>query len=416
MLMFASFDNRWLIAVASGSGLVVAFGCVITFAFAVFLKPISEELGIDRSLLASGVLVANVVCGIATPFAGALADRWGSRSVLLIGTTLFAFTMASFSLLQSSLFSVFTLFALAGLFGAAQNTVPYAKVICRWFDRERGMALGIATAGVGVGVAIVPAAAGFLIVTGGWRVAYVGLAVMIMLFAFIPTLALIREPAPGELPGGDRRAGNELPGMTASDALMGEWRFWAIGVGYFLTAVATNGTLSNMVALLTDRGSPAESAVATLSGAGLAMIAGRLLSGWCLDRFHASRVAVWFQIIPAFGIALLAKGGTGLAAPIGSVLCGLGLGAHVGLLAFLASRYFGMRAYGKIYGTMFGLFLAGGGVGPLLGNLSHDLWHSYVPALLTFASALIASSILLAPLGPYRFLPQEMARSRKADE
>src|SRR3977135_2345931 len=98
--MFASFQNRWWIAVASCSGLVVTSGTVIIFAFAVFLKPVTEELGISRSLLASGVLVANLMSGFATSFIGALGDRWGGRNVLLPGITLFALTMASFSSLQ----------------------------------------------------------------------------------------------------------------------------------------------------------------------------------------------------------------------------------------------------------------------------------------------------------------------------
>jgi MFS family permease len=410
--MFASFQNRWWIVVASCSGLVVASGTITLFAFSVFLKPVTEELGISRSLLAFGLLVGNLVCGLATPFVGALADRWGSRSVLLPGIALFAFTMAAFSLLQPSQASIMTLFALAGTFGAAQNTVPYAKVISKWFDRERGIALGMAMAGVGLGVAIVPAVASFLINAEGWRMAYVGIGAMIMLFAFMPVLMFVREPAPDELSRMERSAGGALPGLTATAALTGEWRFWAISAGYFFSVMSTNGTLANVVALLTDRGSSAEQAVATLSSAGLAMIVGRLLCGWCLDRLHGPHVAVCFQIVPALGLVLLAYGGTGLVALIGSILCGLGLGAHAGLLAFFASRYFGLRAYGKIYGTMFGLFLFGSGIGPFLGNLSYDLWRSYSPALVACAGILIAVSMLFARLGPYRFVSQPSVCSR----
>jgi MFS family permease len=192
--------------------------------------------------------------------------------------------------------------------------------------------------------------------------------------------------------------------------MTGEWRFWAITAGYFLSVIATNGTLANVVAILTDRGVPSGRAVATLSAAGLAMVVGRLSCGWCLDRFSGPYVAVCFQIIPALGLTLLAYGGTSTSALAGAALCGLGLGAHVGLLAFFASRYFGLRAYGKIYGTMFGLFLIGNGLGPLLGNLSHDVWQSYDPALWAFAIALVAVAVLFAPLGPYRYLPQKSGR------
>jgi MFS family permease len=100
-------------------------------------------------------------------------------------------------------------------------------------------------------------------------------------------------------------------------------------------------------------------------------------------------------------------------APLSPPLCGLGLGGHVGLMAFFAGRYFGLKAYGKIYGTMFGLFVIGSGIGPYVAGLSFDLHSSYRPALMGFAVCLLASSVLFAPLGPYRFGSREATKSRQ---
>jgi MFS family permease len=142
----------------------------------------------------------------------------------------------------------------------------------------------------------------------------------------------------------------------------------------------------------------------------MGMIAGRLVCGWALDRFHGPNVAICFLLVPAIGIGCLISGRGQAVAVVGSLLCGIGLGAHVGLMAYFAGRYFGLRAYGKIYGLMFGLFLIGGGVGPYLSGLTFDLLHSYEPALLAFIAALLVVSLLFAPLGAYPFAASEPAK------
>lgn len=399
--MLASFQTRWWIVIAAMLGLTVSYGAISLFTFAVFLKPVSEDLGISRSLLTSGLCLAALSCGLATPLLATLTDRWGSRGVLLPGIPLFALAVSAFSLLQPSPASIYTLFIFLGLSGAAQSTVPYAKVIASWFDRERGIALAIALSGMGVSVAIVPQIATLLIQTTNWRIAYLGIGVTIVVLALLPVLLFVREPRPQEVPERTARSDAAMPGLTVSEAIRG-WRFWAIALGYFIAVIATQGTLVHAVALLTDRGASIAAATAALSTAGVGMIAGRLVCGWLLDRFHGPSVAICFFVIPAVGIACLLSGTTGVAA-LGSLLCGIGLGAHVGLMAYFASRYFGLRSYATIYGMMFGLFLIGGGIGPYLSSLSFDLLHSYEPALLAYIAALLALSLLFAPLGSYPY-------------
>ena len=165
--------------------------------------------------------------------------------------------------------------------------------------------------------------------------------------------------------------------MNAREAFK-TWRFWSFTIAFFIAIVAINGTLTQIVALLTDRGIPAPQAIGYLSTAGLALIVGRLFAGWCLDRFWGPYVAICFFIIPMAGIALLASGAGGSVPMYGAILCGLGVGAEVDLMAFFTSRYFGMRDYAKIYGVMFALFAGANGVGPSLSGASFDHFHSYV--------------------------------------
>jgi MFS family permease len=103
------------------------------------------------------------------------------------------------------------------------------------------------------------------------------------------------------------------------------------------------------------------------------------------------------------GIVMLGEGGGVLVPILGAAMCGLAVGAEIDLMAFFVSRYFGVRAYGRVYGAMFALFAAGNGVGPLIGGISHTRFHSYQPALVVFEVALLITCVLFLPLGPYSY-------------
>ena len=136
---------------------------------------------------------------------------------------------------------------------------------------------------------------------------------------------------------------------------------------------------------------------------------GTILSGYLLDRVHGPYIASLFFLCAIVGIGLLAGGGTGLTPFAATLLCGLGIGAEVDLMAFFVSRYFGLRAFGAIYGTMFALFGYGNGVGPFLMNLCYDRYHSYTPMLVAFMGLLAMACLLLVGLGPYRFAARSAA-------
>ena len=201
-----------------------------------------------------------------------------------------------------------------------------------------------------------------------------------------------------------------LPGVDAAQAFR-SGLFWGLAIAFFLDVIAINGTLTHIVALLTDRGIALQTATATLSGVGIALILGRILSGWCLDRMWGPYVAVAFFVLPMIGIALLASGATGIVPYAGAVTLGLGIGAEVDLMAFFTGRYFGPRNYAKIYGTIFGIFSLGVGIGPTLSGTSFDLFHSYTPIFLVYEVLLAVSCIIFLRLGPYRYPAREPVRS-----
>src|SRR5581483_6527010 len=238
-----------------------------------------------------------------------------------------------------------------------------------------------------------------------WRAAYLGISAAVVLFAFIPVALFVREPpgfdaAPKR--GESRGAALNIPGTGVGEALK-SWLFWGLGIAFFFDVIAINGTLTHIVALLTDRGIGREVAVTALSGTGIALFCGRVLSGWFLDRFWGPYVAIGFFVAPMIGLALLMSQATGAAPFLGAICLGLGIGAEIDLMAFFASRYFGLKNYAKIYGTMFGLFGFGVGIGPALSGASFDRFHSYTPIFAVYEVMLAITCLIFLRLGPYPY-------------
>jgi MFS family permease len=404
------FANRWWIVFATVCGLIVGSGAVNVFAFSVFLKPITAELGIGRGTFSSALTLHSALGALSCPLIGWLVDRWGARRVMIPGMIVYAAATASYALIQASPFTItYLIFAITGIVTAVGSPVPYATVITQWFDRQRGLALGIGIAGVGLGVAIVPQLAAALIAAFGWRAAYLGLGAAIIIIGFVPVAVFLREP-PQVSQAQRRAAAAALPGVEAGAAFR-SGLFWALAVAFFLDVIAINGTLTHIIALLTDRGIALQAATATMSGVGIALIFGRIASGWCLDRLWGPYVAVTFFVLPMIGIALLASGAVGFVPFLGAILLGLGIGAEIDLMAFFAGRYFGARNYAKIYGTMFGIFAFGVGIGPTLSGASFDRFHSYTPIFFVYEAMLAVSCAIFLRLGPYPYPAREPAPS-----
>ena len=400
------FANRWLVVVASVLGLLVGTGPILIFSFGVFLVPVTQDLGISRGELSAALGPAGLLTAISCFVVGWLIDRWGTRRLMIPGLLVYALAVAAFGLMQAKpAFLIFLIYAFMGVIGGVQSPIPYASVVTQWFDRQRGFALGLATAGVGLGVIIVPKLSAVLIDKVGWREAYFVLAVLVLIIAWLPVALFVREPpalARATSSRLNRNVTDVLPG-AAPRAAFGAWQFWALTVAFFLGVMAINGTLTHVVALLTDRGIPLEAAADALILAGIAILFGRILVGLCLDVFRGPYVAICFFILPMIGIALLGSGAGGIIPLAGAVFCGLGIGAEIDMMAFFVSRYFGLKAFGTVYGLMFAIFNIGTTIGPALSGLSFDRFHSYGPVFIVYEVALAITCVLFVRLGPYPY-------------
>jgi MFS family permease len=403
--MKVDLNNPWWVVFGSVLGLLVGNGPIMQFTFGVLLTPVSREFGWSRGTVSSAIVTGLWMTALATPLMGRLVDRFGIRAMALPALAVFSLATASVALVPRSPAAFTALYALMGVAAAGQTPMVYAKAISVRFDDKRGLALGIAMAGVGLGAAIVPQFAQALIADAGWRVAYVGLGALTFVLAFPAVALLVGRQASTPLlrgPGAGNVSTAPVQGLSGREALRTP-RFWLLAISFFIVAAACGGTVAHMVPLLTDRGVSPRMATGVLSAAGIALIGGRLLAGYLLDRIFAPYIALVFFLSPTIGIVLLATVSHAALAAAGAVLVGIGLGAEVDLIAFLSSRYLGMRSFAEIYGYLFAIFLLGSGLGPFAMGVSFDRMGSYRTILACFGCALLFASLLLLRLGPYAY-------------
>jgi MFS family permease len=400
----------WWIVLVAGIALSVHFAPILGFTLGVFLKSLSQEFGWNRAQISLAFSLSTLGMTLAAPFLGWLVDHFGARRVILLAAGLFGLGTLSLYFLSAHLWHFYAIFLFSGVVGSGTTPLPYSKVISQWFDRQRGLALGLIMVGSSVGMFVMPSLAQALITSVGWRSAYVFLG-LLALGITLPIVGRFLTETPqlmGLWPDGEERAAPTAakrpgpePGLSSREARHTA-TFWVLVSAAFLVSASFTGCLIHLVPLLTDRGVSAQSAaLATSVGAGGALLA-RAGAGYLLDRFFVSYVAVSFFCGSALGIILLWSGVVEGLAFVAAVLIGLGQGAEFDILPYAISRYFGLQAFGEICGYSFAAVSLGGALGPLVMGVSFEATGSYSLALLSFAVASFTAAGLMLGLGPYQ--------------
>jgi sugar phosphate permease len=247
--------------------------------------------------------------------------------------------LVGLSLLHPTLWHFYVVFALLGLLGVATTPVTYSCVVANWFDRRRGTALGIASAGVGVGTFVVMPLAQMLIDRAGWRAAYLGIAGFCLVVGVPPVLLFLRgkpeemglrsdniEPA-----GTGALISENTTGIPIGQALRTR-NFWLLAGIFFVVAACISGANSHIAPLLTDFGVSGSSAAFAASLFGVAIIVGRIVNGYLVDRFFGPHVMAAVFAGAAIAVAILGSGlAVHMAAPA-ALLLGLAAGAEGDLM------------------------------------------------------------------------------------
>ncbi len=382
---------------------IVAF-CVLMSAigrgmgetYAVFLLPLSTDLGWDRAAVASVFAAFVTAMGVFSPLCGFLFDRYGARVVYCSGIA----CLGVGYYLAGTLTTLWQFYLCLGVingFGAALIwQVPAQSLISRWFDRNLATAISFAYAGYGFGLLTLAPLAQLLIGYHGWRMTYQDFAIAFI--CLVPLVALmpwrtIEQGAPGN--PRRTRAGRAEGGYSLLEA--GRTRvFWAMFAIYFMTSLAIFGVSVQSVAFLVEHGFGDLEAAGAFGIAGMLSFAGMFLTGVAADRFGRSLVAsisYLLTIIGVCGLALLQVFPEKSLVFLWIIPYGLSMGARGPIITTLMAMLFHGRGLGAIYGmTIMGQGV-GAGVSAWGGGLIYDLTGGYN---LTFGISIASASICIA--------------------
>lgn len=408
--------HGWWIVTVSAIGMLFCYISSIGFTFGVFANPIIEEFGWSLTEVSLAFSLSLVAMCVAMPVVGPLVDRYGAKSVIVPAIFVLGLSLGSLSFLPDSLLYFYGVYIVAGIAGGGSSTMPYSKVVSHWFDKQRGLALALAAMGAGLGSLIMPPFAQALINGLGWRNAYLVIGATVVVVT-IPAVVLWLKERPEDMgltmdgkPANEERkiaagtaAGSSAtaPGLTGPEAL-GTGVFWLLSAAFFLVSSSVMAALIHLAPLLTDRGFSPEMAALVVAVLGGASPIGGVSSGYLLDRFFAAVVVTGFFSSAAIGLLLLWGLEAGGVPFVAAFLIGLSMGATGEIIPYLTGRYFGLRAFGQIYGYGLISFTLGGVVGPPLMGMVFDATQSYSVGLLAFGIASLVAAAMVVRLGPYR--------------
>jgi MFS family permease len=382
--------RSWVVATVALVVLSMSYGAPLTTVVA--LKPIAAEFGAARSAPALAVALTFIGAGCGGIMMGWLAERIGVRRVVLFGGT-----MVGTGLTVSSLGGLTQLyvssFLLVGLLGTATMFAPLMTYVSRWFDRRRGSAIALISAGQYIAGALWPMLFQFSIDTIGWRhtmLAYGAVVVAVIL----PLAAVFLRPAPNAAALGfiepGPRVGERVLGLPPNLVLA------ALAFATFCCCVTMSMPMSHMVAFCSDIGIAPTQGAAMLSVLLISAFVARQFWGWLADRIGGLRTILWASAAQAAAMTgyLLTQNEFSLFTI--SAVFGFGFGGLIpGYVLAVRDLFPASEASWRIPTMLFpgSLGMAAGG---WLAGVMYDHFAFYTPA---FAVGVVFNLLNLAVIG-----------------
>jgi MFS family permease len=383
----------WVILAAAV--VIGGVGMGVLFSLAVFLRPIAEAMGWGRTGLSSVAAVNWITMGLGSLLWGMLSDRIGTRKVVLAGGCLVGLGMVLSSQI-TAVWQLYLTFSLLTGLGVSAFYAPLSSTATRWFTKNRGLALGIVSAGMGVGILVMSPLTRWLISLLDWRWAMLILGDLAWLI-IIPVALLVRD-SPEEMGvvalGGSAMTSRDVTAQSPG-AVFGTSTFWVIALTHFACCAAHSGPIFHMVAYATDQGLDKMVAASLLGVSGLSSIVGRIGGGLIADRVGVKQTLLAGLALQALMVLLYRfASDVGTFYALGLVF-GVSYGTVMPLYALIVRDRFGERVMGRAYGGVFFVSSLGMAVGAYAGGWVYDHLGNY--AWLYLGSFLIgAMAVLLA--------------------
>ena len=396
------WKQHWPLVLAATAGF--SFHSIATYSIGLFIEPLSQEFGWSRTQITAGLSLAAIATVPLSPAVGALIDRWGSRRLALPGLVLSGIAFSSFGLANGSTAQWLALWSFYALIAMAVKSTVWIAAVSGSFTAARGMALAVTLSGSAIAQILVPPLANWLIENFGWRQAFLLLGAGWGAFALILASLFLydaHDRARQKAPLDSIVAPVELAGLSFGEAFR-TMALLRVALATLFMMLLGIGFIVHQVPILTEAGVSRQNAAFLASLGGVAGIAGKLVTGWMMDRWDAGLVGGVTMLVAAVAFFLLLE--PFRSAPLivlSIILIGYATGTKLQICAYLTSRYGGMRNFGKIFGVMASLIALGAGLGPVTAGLIHDQFGSYTPFLMAGILGSLLSGLLIIGLGPY---------------
>jgi MFS family permease len=378
----------WLVIAIAFLTVGIAFGS--RNAFAVFLVAVIEEFHWSRGLASGALMLGSVMWTLSAPLIGLLLDRFGPRTVLSGGAFIMAagFVVSGFA--QSIVQFYIGMGVLMGIGFAALTMTSQATFLSNWFIRKRGMAIGTAASGIGLGILLVVPWTQWLIATYGWRAAFLVLG-GVLVFVIAPLNYFFQCQRPEEMnlkpdfgafqsqPAVDHARTVAGGGPTLKEALRTS-RFWAFAFGVLAGAIPLHMVLIHQVAAISDAGFSKELAALGLGLIGLFTAPAMILMGKLADRIGrrwSYLLGSASLVVGIFLLMLITDASRTWLFYAFAPFIAVGFSSRQSLYPTIAADLFHGKAFGAIIGVIALFIGAGAGIGPWLGGIIHDWTGSY---------------------------------------
>jgi MFS family permease len=388
-----------VLAILTGSGVRSSFG--------VFIKPMEREMGWDRAQVSVAASLSLFLQGAIGPLIGRLVDRFGPRMMLCCGIVLLAIgTYASSRVTQ-----IWELYLASGILmplgagGAALVTA--SAVAARWFEKRRGLFLGISAAGLSAGQLIFLPATMALTVMYGWRQSYMLMSILLMT-VILPSIAWLMRDNPeekglrpygaGETSIGEKSKGSIKSERTPTRLAVRTRAFRLLAASFFVCGYTTSGVVgTHLIPHALEHGFAEMAAAGALAIMGGMNVVGTLLSGYICDRYGARVPLALYYFFRGLSLIFLIWVHDIPTLQLFAVVFGLNYISTVPPTSTLAADFFGKLSVGVIVGWVFLSHQVGAAIGSYIGGIAHALTGNYDLAFLSGGIlAIVASGLVLA--------------------
>ncbi len=381
-------------------GNTFAASSLLMSTFTLLIDPLSRAFGWSRVQASLPLTLLFLSSGLSNPIKGYFIDRFTPRAVVVPLALVVGGVTAAVALADRAPLAIYLLFLLLGLL--TPGNVPYGRAVGAWFSTRQGLGFGI----LGFGGAIATAAAiqfARLFIDGlGWRTAFLVIGA-VQWFVVAPLVFFfLREPA-SAVDDAPKKPQQSVSGVSNARAF-GSVSFWVILASLTLGAFLIAGISTHGVPMLVERGFSRAAAATALSALWIGGALSQPLLGYLLDRFDTARIAIPFALAATGGLLLLNLVHSAPGVWAAFLMLGLGCGGESGTTQYYISRYFGLRNFSVILGTIQAVTLViGYSAGPFLLSLLFDRTGSYGVDLALLTATPAAIALLLFALGPYRY-------------